>query len=328
MTVSVFLATAMIAYEVITPAFTTSPVPHDADDPAIWVCQNPGRSLILGTDKQEKTGGLYVFDLEGKIVQSLTGLDRPNNVDVEYGFRLGGKTVDLAVVTERMRKRLRVFAIDRETGRLRDVTGSTGVFKDRTDKDSVPMGVGVSRKFIAVVSPKSGPKSGYLASYRLVARNGKIDTVPYQEFGVFSGSGEIEAVCIDDQSCTVYYSDEGAGIRRTKGLFEGQPLSEIFGQADYRGDREGLAVHSKYLLSSDQIENNSRLHVYEREGLNKPVCVLKTSADQTDGIDAVSHPLGARYPNGILVMMNSSGKNFQVYDWRAVQRAIDLEPGK
>jgi 3-phytase len=40
-----------------------------ADDPAIWVHPRvPARSLVLGTDKK---GGLHVFDLAGKRVQTI-----------------------------------------------------------------------------------------------------------------------------------------------------------------------------------------------------------------------------------------------------------------
>ena len=63
---------------------------NDPDDPAIWIHPaDPSKSLMLGTDKMESTGGLYVFGLDGALRQSIAPLDRPNNVDVEYGFRRG-----------------------------------------------------------------------------------------------------------------------------------------------------------------------------------------------------------------------------------------------
>ena len=42
----------------IQPTRATAAVPHDPDDPAIWISRSdPAKSLILGTDKQERTGG-------------------------------------------------------------------------------------------------------------------------------------------------------------------------------------------------------------------------------------------------------------------------------
>ncbi|MEV4703225.1 phytase [Actinoplanes sp. NPDC049316] len=69
----------------------------DADDPAIRVDRaDRARSRIIGT---AKNGGLRVYDLSGREVQSITppAGGRFNNVDLVSG--LGGQ--DLAVVTDR-----------------------------------------------------------------------------------------------------------------------------------------------------------------------------------------------------------------------------------
>ncbi|RYF47172.1 MAG: phytase, partial [Cytophagaceae bacterium] len=59
------------AQNVVKPVIITDTVRHDTDDPAIWI--NPAdhtKSLIIGTDK-DQDGGLYVFNLQGKIVQEI-----------------------------------------------------------------------------------------------------------------------------------------------------------------------------------------------------------------------------------------------------------------
>src|SRR5262245_33886226 len=69
----------------IKPVLVTEKVPKDSDDPAIWINKaEPSQSLIIGTDKGGNTpvGGLYAFNLQGKIVKSVQPLWRPNNVDV------------------------------------------------------------------------------------------------------------------------------------------------------------------------------------------------------------------------------------------------------
>jgi 3-phytase len=106
----------------------------DADDPAIWVHpSSPAASLVIGT---AKTGGLRVYDLAGRELQSIAAPPAPtpdakpgrfNNVDVVLGVKLDGRKVDVAVVTDRGRDRLRFYAIDPKAaaaGRapLRDVT--------------------------------------------------------------------------------------------------------------------------------------------------------------------------------------------------------------
>ncbi|CRK56266.1 probable phytase [Alloactinosynnema sp. L-07] len=102
----------------------------DADDPAIWVNPTrPGASVVVGT---LKNGGLTVVDLRGRELQHIaTGEGgRFNNVDIVAGARIGGRTLDLAVVSDRGLDRLRIYAIDpRGAGAgahvLTDVTTAT-----------------------------------------------------------------------------------------------------------------------------------------------------------------------------------------------------------
>jgi 3-phytase len=70
----------------------------------------PTKSLNIGTDKHED-GALYAFDLKGKVVKVYNNLTRPNNVDVAYGFPYNDGLVDIAVVTERLKQRVRIFKL-------------------------------------------------------------------------------------------------------------------------------------------------------------------------------------------------------------------------
>src|SRR4029453_18733454 len=97
---------------------------QDPDDPAIWINKkDPASSLILGTMKvAAPDGGLAVFGLDGKLRQILKGANRPNNVDVEYGLDLDATPTDIAVLTERLGRRLRVYSIARDGSALRDIS--------------------------------------------------------------------------------------------------------------------------------------------------------------------------------------------------------------
>lgn len=328
------------------PALATEQVSEDADDPAIWVNRiDPAKSLILGTDKIEVKGGLYAFGLDGKIVQKISDLDRPNNVDVEYDFQIGDKTVDLAVLTERKKGRLLVFAIDQSSGKLTEISGDTAILGEEVGDAKEPMGVGLYRnadgETYAIVSPKSGGTSNYLAQYRLIEHEGKVDLKLVRRFGNFSGltkdgEGEIEAIVVDDALGVVYCSDELKGIRKYwADPAKGSAEIALFGTDKYTADREGMAIYATgerdgFLLSVDQIEKKSRIFVYTRTGTsdkeaaNKILKIIETSADSTDGLDATNRDLGPQFPEGIVVMMDSANKRFLIYDWRDISKQITV----
>ncbi|UJR26654.1 hypothetical protein I4U23_007971 [Adineta vaga] len=267
----------------------TQSVGTDPDDPAIWIHPNRSElSLIIGTDKTAMIGGLYVFNLNGTIVQHISNIDRPNNVDVEYGFRINTThSIDLVVLTERIQKRLRIFSINMPTRQLYEIPVSNPhVFTDSSDEQAAPMGIGLYKrsndgKIYAIVSRKSGPSRGYLGQYELVWSGQSIDLKFIRYFGDFQGL-EIESVVVDDQLGFVYYSDEGYGIRK----YNVDPSTNHIEQVGFinvtnlwQGDSEGLAVYKTsntdgYLIITDQLANGSIFHFYERQGKNTYVMCI------------------------------------------------------
>ena len=84
-----------------------------------------------------------------------------------------------------------------------------------------------------------------------------------------------------------------------------------------RGLRHGnVGLSQKHVLAIVNYGGGTAREVVELVG------IVKGGADETDGIEATSVPLGARFPNGLLVVMNSVGKNFMLYDWRDVEAAL------
>ena len=330
----------------IQPARATAAVSHDADDPAIWISRrDPAKSLILGTDKNESKGGLYVFDLDGRIRQTIAPLDRPNNVDVEYGLRLAATSVDVAVLTERNRHRLRVFGIPADGGALTDLApDGIPVLEGETGEAAEPMGIALYHRqadgaVFAIVAPKTGGSADYLWQYRLEDDGkGRVRGRFVRRFGAFSrkgstprDTGEIEAVVVDDDLGYVYYSDEQFGIRKYLADPDrpgaARELAQ-FGTDGYLGDHEGLAIYptgpgTGFIVSSDQVARGTRVMLYPRDGSggnpneHPRVATVLTTADQTDGLEATAVALPG-FPRGLLVMMNSRSKNFLMYRWEDV----------
>lgn len=327
----------------VRPVAATEPVDTDAEDPAIWVnSRNPASSLIIGTDKGDDThlGGLYVYGLDGRTRQVIRGLARPNNVDVEYGFKFGGRSIDIAVLTERHRGCIRVYAISSD-GKLSDISAKgLPVFVGEKGDFAAPMGIGLYKRprdgaVFAILSRKSGPRTGYLWQYRLRDDGkGRVMARLERKFGAFSGRKEIESVAVDDALGIVYYGDETCGIRKyhadpdRKGC--DRELAH-FARTGFSGDHEGIAIYPRsgggWVICTDQVPRTAGIVVYRRttDGKlpctdSKPAAVLTGGADDTDGIEVTSRALGKRFPKGIFVAMNSSGRNFLIYSWDDIAR--------
>ncbi len=326
-----------LVYDTLNPVVITDTLPGDSDDPAIWLHPtDPAHSVVLGTDKGDFTGGVYVFDLQGRIdrTRSVTPLMRVNNVDVAEQVMLGGSPRDIAVATERNRQMLRVFSLPD----MKAIDGG-GLLLFDGDTARAPMGVSLYRRpsdgvTFAIVGGKTGPTNGtYLWQYRLDAdANGVVRATKVREFGSYSGRKEIEAITVDDAFGYVYYSDEGVGVRKYfADPDSGNVELALFATQHVFDDHEGLAIFERdartgYFVLSDQ--GAGRLHVFTREGTaNNPhehtlLAVIPVRALGTDGVEVTSRPVGARFPEGLLVMMSDGGA-FHYYDWRDVQRLID-----
>jgi 3-phytase len=271
-----------------------------------------------------------VYDLDGKIVTRVGGLKRPNNVDIAYGFRLGGESVDIAVTTERELHRLRVFSLP---GMKPLDKGDLRVFEG--DNNRAPMGVALYKRprdgaLFAIVGGKSGPTEGYLAQYRLSDDGGgHVKLVLVRHFGRYSGKKEIESIAVDAELGYVYYSDETFGVRKyavdPDAPDAGRELA-VIGTTGYTSDHEGISIYkfnegTGYLLVSDQQANQFR--IYRREGEpgnpheHRLLKTVPVSAIDSDGSEVTSVALGPKYPGGLFVAM-SQGKVFHYYAWEDI----------
>ena len=317
---------------IIKPKVVTDPVPHDTDDPAIWInSKNLKNSLIVGTDK-DIDGGLYVFNLEGHILADKTvkPLKRPNNVDVEYGLNLAGKAVDIAVVTERLSHKLRIF-------RMPDMSpvdnGGIEVFKGETGPNERDlMGISLYKRtdgaVFAIVGRKTGPSGTYLWQYLLYDDgSGNVKATLVRKFGKFSGKNEIEAIAVDDLLGYVYYSDEGVGVRKYYAdPSKGNEELALFATEGFTEDHEGISIYNKtpttgYIIVSDQ--GADKFQIFPREGTadnpnRHPLLkVVKLAAHESDGSEVTPLSLNDLFPEGLFVAM-SNDRTFQYYSCKDI----------
>jgi 3-phytase len=317
----------------IKPVVVTDPVEFDTDDPAIWINRNdPAQSLIIGTDKNSD-GALYVFNLEGKILANKTvkGLKRPNNVDIAYGLMLNGKPTDIAITTERMTHKLRIYSLPDlkpvDNGGIEAFAGETG--NEYRDLMGISIYTAKNGKMYAIVGRKNGPlKGGYIWQYLLTDDGtGNVKAQLVRKFGEYSGKKEIESIAVDNELGYIYYSDEQVGVKQYYADPEkGNKQLAIFGTSGFLADHEGISIYklsdtTGYILVSDQGAN--RFQVFNREGTkSKPfehhlLKVANVAARQSDGSDVTAIPLNDTFKHGIFVVM-SNDKTFHYYRWEDI----------
>lgn len=310
--------------------------PGDADDPAIYVHPtNSSLSLAIATLKD---GGLAVYDLNGEVLQTVLpgnpGDVRYNNVDLLYGFNLGGQSVDLAVASDRNNDTLAIFQIDPSTRQITDITADNitkSIFGvddgERTAYGLATYTSPVSGKSFVFVSQR---ETGNVAQLELVNNgSGEITatrvrtlTLPIPEGGELEDA-QVEGMVADQDRGYLYVGQEKVGIWK----FSAEPNSSNRGVqieavqpggTNLEADVEGLTIYytgngKGYLLASSQGDNT--FAVYSREGNNQYIgsFVVGESGgidgvQESDGADVVNVPLGSQFPSGLLVVQDGSNE--------------------
>jgi 3-phytase len=124
---------------------------------------------------------------------------------------------------------------------------------------------------------------------------------------------------------------------------ERREIDRVDGANGLEADIEGVEIWAGkdgkgFIVLSNQGADNYA--VYRREGDNAFVGLFHIVADpargidgvsETDGLDVVSAPLGARFPDGLLVVQDGRNlsprekQNFKFVSWRDIARALGIE---
>jgi 3-phytase len=306
----------------------TDPVPHRgdaADDIAIWIHpDNTALSTIIGTDK---LGGFAVYDLHGNGLQYLSD-GNMNNVDIRYGFPLGGAAIDLVGMTNRTTNSLAFYKVNPSTRKLTRVGSvSTSLVVYGFCMYKSPS----SAKYYAFVNDKKGN----VVQYEIHGNGrGHVTGTIARSFNV----GSIVEGCVaDDELAKFYIAEEtvaiwkygaepGDGTTRTRVDAVGSRL---------KADIEGLTIYygeggTGYLIASSQGSN--QFAVYKRQGDNAYIGNFQISAGSidavtgTDGIDVVGVPMGPSFPYGFFIAQDSANdtgnQNFKMIPWENVASAF------
>ncbi len=328
------LTAVSTAFPIVEPQTQTEPVARRgdaADDPAIWIHPvNPAQSLILATNKKQ---GLLSYDLAGKTRQLLE-VGRVNNVDIRQRVRLNGRTVDLALATQRDERALALFEID-ANGTMHDVA------RIATDLDEI-YGTCLYQPPSGGLEVFANDKDGRFVQYRIEWRDNAYVSVPERRFSVAS---QPEGCVADDRAGRLFIGEEDHGIWALPANAQAEPAAlQMVLPVGPRlvADVEGLALYygarASYLIASSQGDNSyvvlDALPPFNyrgafRIGINAMAGIDAVS--ETDGLEVTALNLGGVYGEGMLVVQDGFNRlpdapqNFKLVAWKDIARALGLQ---
>lgn len=304
-----------------------------ADDPAVWVHPTDASlSVIMGTDKSQKQGGLYAYNLQGEIICSTPGLGL-NNVDLRQGVSFANSTLDIVGATRRIDSTLALYSWEKQC--FVKLPGEPIKTTDPKGPYGFCMGRGKKGELYAF----NIGKSGYVEQFEISINEKKEVSGKLVRTRKFSSQGE--GCVADDAQGVLWVGEEDVGLWKypldPNDESAGELVAKV-GESKLKDDVEGVALYvqgdSGYVVVSSQGDNTFAL--YKRQSPHSYVGSFSVgdskaigAVEETDGIEVISTPLGEKYPMGIFLAQDGfnqpNNQNFKMVDWREISRALNLQ---
>ncbi len=334
----------------------------DADDPAIYVNGTDSAKSLVVTSV--KNGGLRVYDLSGNLIQTINPSSpdiRYNNVDLQYGFTLGGQKIDIAVASDRNNDKLAIFKINPAgTGGnyLENITDTSAATIFQSAPFTAPFSASATSAYGLALyrSPVSNDyyafttrrQTGDVAQLKLVDKgNGKIGYELVRNFTVPSSTTadatpQTEGIVADQETGLLYIGQEDVGIWKYNAEPTGGKFGTLIEKVKAEGgqnltnDVEGLTIYygkngTGYLLASSQGDNT--FAAYTREGNNEFIGRFGVgsngsidSVQESDGAEVINLPLGANFPNGLFITQDGSNDPAKIVDGENISSNFKFVP--
>jgi 3-phytase len=298
--------------------------------------ERPELSTVIGSQKRH---GINVYALDGSLLQSRAD-GRINNVDIRYGFSLGGESIDIVTGSNRSSDSISIYAVDLKTRTLVDIgdgvipTGMSDPYGQCMYKSPL------SGEFYVYINDTSGIFKQWLLKD---AGNGRVGVELVREFNVGS---QPEGCVADDATGDLYVGEENVALWKYSAEPDGgdqRTMVDSIEDGHLAGDIEGMAIYygpgeSGYLIVSDQGINSFAL--YQRDGDNKYLGHFHVVADpssgidgisETDGLDVTGANLGPAFPLGMFIAQDGRNitpaerQNFKLVPWERIADVMGLE---
>jgi 3-phytase len=325
----------------VTPDAETRPIrtgsvdDDAADDMAVWVNKkDPGKSVIIGTNKK---GGIAAYTLTGEeVVNYTTG--RINNIDVMHDLPTSSGAMDIMGCTNRTDQSIDLYRIHQDSFALTDVAAHALAIDTQKVKDIYGLCFYNGAKPYLFINGKNGAVQQFEI---IVTLDQKVDVKLVRDIAFGS---QTEGMVVDEQRHVLYVGEEDKGIWRLSAKADGGDTKTLIPMSNEENpniafDIEGLAIYKDgtggFLLASSQ--GNFSYAVFDRGNSNEYITSFKIIGDQnldgveeTDGIEAISLPLGSLFPKGVFIAQdgfNHDGdtlrtQNFKIVSWNKIAASV------
>jgi len=297
----------------------------DQDDGAVWIHpDDASKSLVIGSDKDASK--VFVYSLDGQLIQAVPIHSRPGNIDVRYNFPFKGSTIDIVVLNQRDEVReydnkILVFKIDPDLGKIEAI--DNGEIYTIENYGSCLYHSIKDNKFYVFVTSKSGDVEQYLIS----ESDGTVDGELVRTWNL----GYTEACVVDDESEYVYFSEENKALWKIganpKDSTDGFPIAQVGDKTGLTADIEGVALYygkdrQGYIIVSNQTKNDFK--VFDRQYPHDLKATFQIDGvKHTDGIDVVNVQLNETFPKG-LFLVHEGNISLKAVSWSLIAEENNL----
>lgn len=296
----------------------------DQDDMTVWIHPTDlSKSMIIGSDKD--SGNIFVYDINGTTLQTISSGGQPGNIDLRYNFSLGGNNTDIVVYNERSSNTLHVYSVNASTRQLTRV--DSGSISTSSNYGVCLYKSPSSNKLYAFKTSKGGDIEQYELSDN---GNGQVRGVKVRSFDVGS---QTEACVADDENRLVYMAEEGKSGPGAIWKYGAEP-SDGAGRTlvddsngNLNADVEGVTIYhtgsgTGYIIASSQ--GASEFDIYQRLSPHAYVATFKVSgASSTDGIDVSNVSFDGNFPQGMF-LAHDGGAGIKAVPWQTIANSHGL----
>ena len=299
----------------------------DQDDMCIWIHPtDKSLSTVIASDKSANK--LFVYDLEGNVLQTVNVPGQPGNIDIRYNFVLSGNPTDFVGYNDRSNGTIVFYKVDKTTRQISFISNfSDGGMSG--DNYGFCLYRSYTGKYYAIASSQSTQ----MKQWELVDNgDGTIGGTFKRTWD--NGNGDItEGLVADDVWGKLFCANEGEGIYKYDAEPDDpNPVGELIAPTGSHGltqDVEGITIYYKsdgtgYLLASSQ--GSSNFKVFNRQPPHDFVETVEvTGVGSTDGIDVSNLSLGPSFPLGLFLTHDGTGSPYVIRGSKWEDLGLDVD---